>query len=189
MNKFEASYQRKDRENSRIVKSGEFFTDTYESVLMGFLLKEICEIHITHYDEYMFVNNCVFVRRISANAANCIYEVVMEKPYGNHEVFRFDVFIECLSMEEGSDIYKEEWKFKGYEPNAEKKKKKKNEWRASEPVAIKKFLYLLSQFENLNELKKSNLLSKATYYRNLKKCEERGLINDGKIVKRIKKMN
>jgi hypothetical protein len=184
MNIFEASYQRKDKVNSRIVKSGEFFTDTYESVLMGFLLKEICEIHITHYDEYMFVNNCVFVRRISANAANCIYEVVMEKPFGNHEVFKFDVFIECLSREEGSDIYKEKWKFKKYESLAEKKKKKKNEWWANEPYAIKNFLFQLSQFENLKELKKSGVLSKATYYRNLKKCQERGLIKDGKIVKR-----
>ena len=58
-----------------------------------------------------------------------------------------------------------------------------SQWYLSESSAIRFFLLLLRESKNLEVLKTK--MSKATYYRNLKKCVERGYIVDGKLKRKI----
>jgi hypothetical protein len=60
-----------------------------------------------------------------------------------------------------------------------------SKWAKEESGAIKRYLSLLSIEGSLQNLRSKSYMSRATYYRNLKYCQEKGYIVDGKLVRKV----
>ena len=100
----------------------------------------------------------------------------------------YKVEIECLNPPTDEDEQKE--LFAQYQEIGKKYKAPKSEksrqlttWLREEGSGIKWFIINLHEAGSLKKLKKE--MPKATFYRNLKVCEEKGYIQKGKLVKRV----
>ncbi len=82
-------------------------------------------------------------------------------------------------MKVGEDRIAQDCKFCA----AEEKEKKLTKWVQEESTAIRRFLIDLSHAGSLKKLKAKT--SKATYYRNLKLCREKGYIVGDKLVRKV----
>lgn len=141
-----------------------------------------------HYD-WPFLNHSVFAQRTNMNTMICEYDVQIYHPLKEGELSgNYKVEIECLNppkeAQEQDELfyhYREIGiKYKETEP---RKSKQLTSWLQNEDRRIKWFIIQLNSAGSLKALKKE--LSKATYYRNLKECEEKGYIQNGKLVKRV----
>lgn len=159
---------------------------TYEKVLFEFTISHLCERNYSHNYEWFMLNEHVFAKRLIANGARCEYEILLYEMNNFRKLLaEYNIEIECLENDNSADIFKEALELK--EPRIKKlaKEKSPTEWFLKESIAIRNFLIMLQDKGSLKELKKSNYLSKATYYRNLKTCEEKGYVKNGRLVKRL----
>jgi hypothetical protein len=166
--------------------------DAYEdSLFASFGVLETIHLQATkgyHYD-WMFLNNSVFVQRINMNTLICEYDVQIYHPSKEGELIgNYRVEIECLNPPK--EIQKQDELFYHYREIGEKhekpkptKAKKLTSWLQNEDRGIKWFIIQLNDQGSLKKLKMQ--MSKATYYRNLKACKEKGYIQNGKLVKRV----
>lgn len=186
MNVFKVKYWKKNKPNGTR-KFNIFGSDVnYEKVLFDGTLSHLCERTYFHNYEWFMLNEHVFVKRLKANSFICEYEVSLFDMHNTSKLLEvYNVEIECIENDQSCDLFNEENQLK--EPLMRKIEKEKHltDWFLKEPRAIRSFLLMLTRFENLKALKKSGYISKATYYRNLNICEEKGLIKNGKITRRI----
>lgn len=162
----------------------------YETVLFNQVLDTIHLQSTNGYNyDWLFLNHSVFAQRTNMNTMICEYDVQIYHPLKEGELSgNYKVEIECLNppkeaqeQEELFEHYREIGiKYKEPEP---RKSKQLTSWLQNEDRRIKWFIIQLNSAGSLKALKKE--LSKATYYRNLRECEQKGYIQNGKLVKRV----
>ena len=182
MNTFEVKYEKKGKPTS-LRKFKMYGGNNYEDILFDSVLNIICNSLYKMDYFYSFLGNTIFIKRLSANIFRCNYIVECREFRNSSKViFNYNVEIECLSEVKPEKLLEEcRIQFQDDKPK-EKKDKNFTKWVLNERRAIRNFLYFWS-IEG--DLKKSNCFSKATYYRNLKECIEKGYIKDGKLVRKV----
>lgn len=187
MNVFNVRYWKKGKENGvRKYRLHSFCSDTYESVLFEFTLDHLCESSYYWDYEWYMLNENIFVKRIRANSLICEYEVTLLDWSDRSKILaNYIVEMECLEPENSDDILKQEKELKPIKLVKPLKEKLPTVWLKNESGAIRRFLYLLKHEGSLKALKGSKYMTKPTFYRNLKVCQEKGYIVDGKLVKRL----
>lgn len=186
MSVFKVNYWRKGKEKGKRGFTGFFNSTTFEQVLFESTITDLCESnYFTHY-EWFYLNEVVFVKRIKANGVRCEYKVLLYNMYDRSKLLsEYEVEIECLENDKSVDILLEEITLEEPKRIKPEKKKQLTEWFRKESTTIKCFLMLLQDTGSLKELRKSGMLSKATYYRNLSVCIEKGYIKNDKLAKRL----
>lgn len=184
MNKFNVKYCRKNQ----IMGTQSFpvfaASTTSEEVLFEFVLSDLCESNYhTHY-WWQMLNEHIFVKRIKAAGPLCEYQVLLfDIQERSKLVVEYEVEIDCIINDGTVDIFHQEEDLQTPTTKKPKKEKLPTEWFLKESSAIKGFLILLNHYGNLKELKMNT--NKATYYRNLKICLDKGYVKNGKLVKRL----
>jgi hypothetical protein len=132
------------------------------------------------------LNKYVFIHRKKAVGLNCEYIVSFPEncTFSNKKI-EYEIEIECIKNDSKIDLFFEKFEYKTFSKYAIQKQKTTTDWFNNESIALKSFLIQLQNHGSLKALKKSGLISKATNYRNLKTCQEKGIIVDGKLAKRI----
>lgn len=162
-------------------------TTSYEDALFSFTLDKLClSIYKVEY-WWPYLNDNLFIHRVSANAKLCVYDVMLFDMQNRMKLLAdYEVTIECIMNDSLEDIFEEANELT---PVQERKipkplkSKQLTEWVKNESTPIKGFLILLDHAKSLKKLREG--MSKATYYRNLKICQEKGYIEGNKLVKRI----
>ncbi|WP_343633973.1 hypothetical protein [Fluviicola sp.] len=187
MNVFNVRYWKKGKENGvRKYRLHSLCSDTYESVLFEFTLDHLCESSYYWDYEWYMLNEHVFVKRIRANSLICEYEVTLLHWKDRSKIVAtYIVEMECLESENSDNILKQEKELKPLKLAKPLKEKLPTVWLKNESGAIRRFLYLLKHEGSLKALKGATYMTKPTFYRNLKVCQEKGYIVDGKLVKRL----
>lgn len=190
MFQFNVSYYEESKPNGKRSYLGIY--STYEDVLFtSFGVLEAIHLQSTkgyHYD-WPLLNHSVFIQRTNMNIMICEYDVQIYHPLKEGELSgNYKVEIECLNppkeAQEQEELF-EHYRVIGSKYKAPKPRKSKQftSWLQNEDRAIQWFMIQLNSAGSLKGLKKE--LSKATYYRNLRVCEEKGYIQNGKLVKRV----
>lgn len=186
MSVFTVNYWRKGKEQGKRGFIGFFNSTTYERVLFDSVLRDLCESTYSMHYEWFFLNNDIFIKRTKANGVRCEYTVRLFKLGDRSKLLsEYEVEIECLENDGSIDLLLQEEEMKEPKRIKPQKRKSTTEWFRKETWAIKWFLIYLNDVGSLKALKKSGKISKATYYRNLKVCLEKGYIKNDKLVKRI----
>jgi hypothetical protein len=190
MYKFNVTYFETSKPTGKRSYTGIY--NAYEDALFtSFGVLETIHLQATkgyHYD-WMFLNHSVFVQRTNMNSMICEYDVQIYHPNKEGELKgKYKVEIECLNPPneiQGQDelFYHYREIGKKYKAPKPRKSKQLTSWLKNEDRAIQWFIIQLKIVGSLKALKKE--LSKATYFRNLKVCEEKGYIQNGKLVKRV----
>lgn len=186
MSVFKVNYWRKGKEQGKRGFIGFFNSTTFEEVLFETTLSTLCEsTYYTHY-EWFFLNEVVFIKRAKANGARCEYNVLLFDLYDRSKLqSEYEVEIECLENDGSIDLLLQEKELKEPKRITSKKSRQLTEWFRKESTTIKCFLMLLQDTGSLKALRKSGMISKATYYRNLNVCVEKGYIKNDKLAKRL----
>jgi hypothetical protein len=159
---------------------------TFEEVLFGLMLNHICERNYYINYEWFMINEWVFVKRVQANGITCEYVVTLLVWQDRSRIAaEYIVEIEYLENDGTVNILDQKEDLEPMVTETPKKTKLPTDWYKNETRGVRFFLLWLNQEGSLKALKKSNWMSKATYYRNLKICTEKGYIKDGKLVKRL----
>lgn len=188
MFKFNVSYYEESKPNGKRSFLG--MAPNYEIVLFNQVLDTIHLQATKGYNyDWPFLNHSVFIQRTNMNSMICEYNVQIHHVHNWDKLLgNYKVEIECITppTNEGEqEMLFEHYQEIGrkYESPEPKKSKQLATWLQNENRAIKWFLLDLHNTGSLKRLKVE--MSKATYYRNLKLCEEKGYIKKGKLVKRI----
>lgn len=189
MNKFNVSYY----EVSKPKGKRSFFANAqnYDTVLIKMVMDKI---HLQATKGYNFdlisLNHSVFVQRVAMNGMISEYNVQIHNSIKRDEVLgNYKVEIECDSPPKNNEELENLcepycYEFEGeYLPLIPKKTKGLTTWLENESNALRRFIIGLDMAGSLKEYKKQ--ISKATYYRHLKVCKEKGYIKNGKLVKRV----
>ncbi|MFM1946018.1 MAG: hypothetical protein RL207_301 [Bacteroidota bacterium] len=190
MYKFNVTYFETSKPTGKRSYTGIY--NAYEDALFtSFGVLETIHLQATkgyHYD-WMFLNHSVFVQRTNMNSMICEYDVQIYHPNNEGELKgKYKVEIECLNPPKSQEEQKELFRHfneigKKYKPSKQEKSKQHTTWLINEDRGIRWFIIQLHEARSLKKLKKE--IPKATYYRNLKVCEEKGYIQNGKLVKRV----
>jgi hypothetical protein len=168
-----------------------FDSRTYEDVLFTQTINNLCMPNYQTEYWYVMLNEHIFIKRLRANSSICIYEVqLFDMSQRTKFLVEYQVEIECVENDGCGDILEQEQEIIPIEqrkPANPTKSERLTEWYSKEPRAVRIFLFWLNKAGSLEELKKTmpETMSKATYYRNLKLCREKGFIKGNKMVKRI----
>jgi hypothetical protein len=158
---------------------------TYENILFDCVLNSICESHYQHHYFFSFLDNHLFRKRVQATEHICKYEVQVYDMFDRSKLIaEYEVEMECVVKLRSNDILVENIEYLP-RPNIKSKEKQLSEWFTKESTATKSFLRQLDMEGSLSRLKKQSYMYKSTFYINLKVCEDKGYIKDGKIVKRL----
>lgn len=187
MNVFNVSYWKKGKETgTRKYRLNSLCSDTYESVLFEFTLNHLCESSYYWNYEWYMLNEDVFVKRIRANSLICEYEVILLHWRDRSKILaNYIIEMECLESDGSVDILEQEKELKPLKLAKPLKEKLPTAWLKNESGAIRRFLYLLEHEGSLKALRNSVYMTKPTFYRNLKICQDKGYIVNGKLVKRL----
>ena len=159
----------------------------FEDILQRILLEDLCEKVYNHSDR-MIIENNVIIEKIKINPLICEYSVKFKNLMDDSKITReFHIRIECVKNFGNSNINEEQIP-SIYLSNRKivskvLKEKKITNWVLNEKSAIKRFLIKVNEVKNLDELKHS--MPKATYYRNMKYCKEKGYIINGKLTRKV----
>jgi hypothetical protein len=186
MNYFRVSYQKKNKPTGTRTFDVLSENATFEYILIDNILNVLCESALGQPYYWEMLNKYVFIHRKKAVGLDCQYIIsILDNRTSSNKKIEFEIEIECIKNNSEIDLFFERFEYKTFSKQVIQKKKTTTDWFKKEPAAIKSFLINLEQHSSLKALKKSGLISKATYYRNLKTCQEKGIIVDGKLVKRI----
>lgn len=186
MNVFKVKYWKIDKLNGTRKFNVRGSDINYERVLFDFTLSHLCERTYFHNYEWFMLNEHVFVKRLKANSVICEYQVSFFDIHNKSKLLEtYKVEIECLENDHSKDLFLQQFEIKEPMHREIEKEKLPTAWFLEEPRAVRWFLLMLQEYKTLKALKNSGIFSKATYYRNLKKCEEKGLISNGKITRRL----
>lgn len=170
--------------------------DSYEKILFNCVLSGLCmRKYHTEYEWFM-LNEHVFIKRINANSHICEYRIQLYDMF-NREKFICDFNVEIHTITycypDGEDYLKmllsEEKEYQKKESQLTEKdnrtngNKKLTKWVLEESSAIRWFLIQLINAGSLKNLQKE--MNKATYYRNLKECREKGYIEGDKLKRKV----
>lgn len=164
-------------------------SSSYENCLFSFPMDDIHKRATGYHYDWMFLNQSVFVQRTNINLLICEYKIQVYDCfiYGKLKG-EFVVEMECLNPpqdKQSQELLFEHYKEIGKKFKVSKTSKSKHltTWVLNESGAIRVFVIQLQEAGSLKKLKKE--IPKATYYRNLKICEEKGYVKDKKLVKRV----
>lgn len=188
MFKFNVSYYEESKPNGKRSFLG--LAPNYEVVLFNQVLDTIHLQSTKGYNyDWPFLNHSVFIQKTNMNSLICEYEVQIHHVHNwDNLLGNYIVVIECITpptTEDELEILFEQYQDIGrkYESPKPLKSKRLTTWLLQEDRAIKSFILDLYNAGSLKKLKAN--ASKATYYRNLKVCEEKGYVKNGKLVKRV----
>lgn len=159
---------------------------TFEEILFDCVLNPICNsVYKMDYWYAMLGTNLIITRK-SIGGLICIYSIVMKAWKESKPILcEYEVEINCLFDTKEIDLF-EEYRNEPGEipyPKIVEKSKTLAKWVRAETHGIKHFLIELDRIKELKLLKQK--MSKATFYRNLKTCLERGYVKDEKLVRRV----
>lgn len=181
-NYFRAQYTKVGKPTSTRV--GDYRYPTFEGVLED-LINTFCKS--VFKDDYRFwYDEDILLKRLMETKIVCRYLVSMLDHGTKKTICEYEVEIECLHDSKEIDIME---RFLTIDESISKsvveqevKKDKPAKWIMEEGTAVKFFLLnLIQENGNLNKLKTK--IPKATYYRNLKICKEKGYVVNGKLAK------
>jgi hypothetical protein len=188
MFKFNVSYYEESKPNGKRSFLGK--APNYEIVLFNQVLDTIHLQATKGYNyDWPFLNHSVFIQKTNMNSLICEYDVQIHHVHNRDKLLgNYKVEIECIAPptdEVEQEILFEQYQEIGrkYESSKPVKSKRLTTWLLQEDRAIKSFILDLYNAGSLKKLKVN--ASKATYYRNLKVCEEKGYVKNGKLVKRV----
>lgn len=158
---------------------------TFEEIIYEPMLNILSNsVYKTDY-WYEMEGRYVLFERIRGAGNSCTYRVKLNSLNEKLELLaEYEVDIECLENNTGINLFVEEEKsdyWSNWKPRPKLKKLAK--WARAERIGIRNFLILLSMEKDIEKLKK--FLSRATFFRNKKICEEKGYIKDGKLVRKV----
>jgi hypothetical protein len=185
-NYFVATYAKVGKPTS--TRKGRYRYPTFEDVFQD-ILNTICK-SVYKMDWHFMIDEDIVVESLMENKIICHYLV---KPLDHNTripICEYEIEIECI-YDSGEIVIMRQFSTRE-EPSVqkavkpEKKKKGYTKWVLQETPAIKWFLIqLASKGGDLKLLKSDPYMTKATYYRNLKRCEEKGYIINGKLVRKV----
>lgn len=184
-NQFTAKYYQTNKPKVNRGNDTLYILPSFEKVLVS-VLDMLCERVYFHSD--WILREGLIIKPIFCNKLLCEYSVKIPDLKNENKILKdYIIQIEC-NFDNGIDDVLEpnhDLDFIREEKVIGKIEKEKNhtKWYLKESLAIRFFLLLLYQSKNLEELKTK--ISKATYYRNLKICLEKGYIVDGKLKRKI----
>lgn len=166
--------------------------DSYEDILFGCVMNDICmrKYHMDYW--WPMLNDHVFINRAHANSHICEYKIDLYDPWKKDKLIgTFYVEISTLSYAypKGEDptklllVENNEYKQRKVIEKKPPKEEHLTNWVKNETTAIRWFLMGLVHAGSLRALK--GKMSKATYYRNLKLCREKGYIVGDKLVRKV----
>lgn len=190
MNQFKVNYYEISKPTGKRSYLGVY--RTFEEVLFAsFGVIETIHLQATKgypYD-WMFLNHSVFVQRTNMNSMICEYDIQIHHPNKWDEVKgNYKVEIECLTPPVDPEFQNQLFEHnreigRSYKSPKTKKYKQLTSWLLNENRGVRWFILQLHESGSLKALKKE--IPKATYYRNLKVCKEKGYVQNGKLVKRV----
>jgi len=193
MNTFKVEYCKKGKPTST-QKFYSMHTTSYEDVLFSHTLNKLCLSTYQVDDWSLGLNENIFICRGSANSKLCTYNIHLFDMQNKMKLLaEYWVNIECIENDGLSDIFEQLYEIIPVQECKIQKRLKKQqptEWIKKEKTSIQKFVILLDKFKSLKKLKE--IMPKATYYRNLKICREKGYIQGNRLAKRVfvsKKIN
>lgn len=188
MNQFEVKFWEEDKPTgTRSFPCNNY--DSFEEVLFNCVISDLC---MRKYDtEYWWpmLGDHVFVQRLHANAHICEYEITLNALSDRTKFLaKFRVEIQTIWYATEHPDYPEillceEQDVDKRVDHSKKKEKHFTKWILEESRAVRMFLLDLHLAGSLRELKKNT--NKATYYRNLKICREKGFIVGDKLVRKV----
>ena len=133
----------------------------------------------------MLGSDIVFTRKTIGETL-CTYTITVRKHGLSSAILNeYIVEIDCRLNSKQIDLF-EEYQSEHLEPIRSLKKEKTKQlakWLSRETRAVRWFLFQLHEHKELAELKKH--MSKATYFRNLKICVDKGYIKDGRLIRKV----
>lgn len=163
--------------------------ESFESVLFNCVLSDICMRKYETEYWWSMLGDHVFVNRLRANSHICEYEITLNTLHNRTRLLaKFRVEIHTIRYATGHPEYPEillrqEQDVDRRVEHPKKKEQHFTKWILKEPRATRMFLVDLHLAGSLRELKKN--MNKATYYRNLKVCREKGFIDGDKLVRKV----
>lgn len=159
------------------------FEEIIEDPMLNILSNKVYKIDYW----YEMAEKHVTYKRIRGAGNTCTYHITFKSLDKKLEtIAKYKIEIECekniakldLLSEEGEEDIEE-----GTTIDPKLKSKKPAKWLRKESTGVKKLLFLLAETKDIDKVKTT--MSKATFYRNLKICEEKGYIKEGKLLKKV----
>ncbi len=164
------------------------FNTSYEEVLFGHLIKNLCISNYYIDYSYDFQNENLFIKRESCNAFLCVYKLYFyDLQDRTKQLCTYQVEIECVHNSNAHDLFDELFREDYYGLPVAKTKVEKDTSAFSIPSKVFFFLMVAApgiKLKKYAQVKSS--MAKSTYYRHKKYCIEHGFLVEGKLTKEFR---
>lgn len=158
---------------------------TFEEIIQDYMLNVLTNSVYQQDYWHEMAERHVKYKRTRGAGNTCTYHITFKSLDKKMDVIaKYEIEIECEKNTAGIDLLSEEEnKEEAANDQPQPPSKKTAKWVQKEGKGVRNFLILLSETKDIDKLR--NTMSKASFYRNLKICEEKGYVKEGQLLRKV----